>query len=85
MFQQYVTIFCTNLGKSSSSTREILRAGYGQAAGMKSIVFEWQTRFKEGREGLGNDGWSGRPKTHRMCENVEMVRHLIRFDRRLSR
>jgi transposase len=48
----------------------------------KSSVFEWQRRFKEGREDVQDDPRSGQPKTHKTDANVDRVRTLVRSDRR---
>ena len=50
----------------------------------RTQVFEWFKKFKEGREGVGNDPKSGRPSTAKTQENVEKVARLVRGDRRLS-
>jgi len=50
----------------------------------KSSVFEWHRRFKEGRDDVQDDPRSGQPKTQRTDANVDIVRTLVRSDRRLS-
>jgi hypothetical protein len=62
----------------------MLTEAYGADAMKKSSVFEWHTRFTEGREDVKDDERTGRPKTNRTDENVEKVRKLICSDRRLS-
>lgn len=55
---------------------------YGQAPLKKSAVFKWHKKFK-GQEAVKDDARSGRPKTHRTCENGK-ISLLMRSDRRLS-
>ena len=51
---------------------------------VKSSVFEWHRRFKEGRVDVQDDPRSGEPKTQRADTNVDRVRTLVRSDRRLG-
>ena len=41
-------------------------------------------RFKEGREEVENDPWSGRPSTSRTMDNIERVKQMVNADRRLT-
>jgi hypothetical protein len=54
---------------------------YGADAMKKLSVFEWQKRFKEGRENVKGDERIGCPKTHWTNENVEKVWKLVCSDR----
>ena len=47
-------------------------------------LFEWHSRFKEGRENVEDDHRSRRLSTSRTDENVERVRHKVRSDRHLT-
>jgi transposase len=64
--------FCAKLGKSASETLQILTEAYGADAMIKSSVYEWHKRFKEGREDVKDDERTGRPKTHRTDENCSL-------------
>ena len=44
--------FCVKIGKTASETLAILTVAYGEHAVKKSSVFEWHSRFKEGRENV---------------------------------
>ena len=44
----------------------------------------WHKCFKDGRESVERDPWSGRPATSRTPENVECVRAAINKDQRLT-
>ena len=46
-------------------------------------AFEWHKRFKEGREEVEDDPWSGSPSTSRTADNIERVKQMVRADRRL--
>ena len=50
----------------------------------KSIVFEWQRRFKNGRGDVKKSVRIGRPKSQRTDANVDKVLTLVRSDRILS-
>jgi hypothetical protein len=56
----------------------MLTEAYGADCMKKSSVFEWHKRFKEGREDVKDDERTGRPKTHRIDENVGKVWKLVR-------
>ena len=48
------------------------------------MFFEWQRRFKEGREDVHDDPRSGHAKTQRTDADVDRVRTLERSDRRVG-
>ena len=50
----------------------------------RTHVFEWFKRFKEGREGIGDDQRPGRPYTSKTDANIEKVGEIVRQNRRLS-
>ena len=47
-------------------------------------MFKWYKAFSEGRESIKNEPRSGRPSTSKTDNNVEIVRGLVRSDRRLT-
>jgi len=75
---------CVKIDKSVSETLALLTVAYGKYAAKKSSVFEWNRRFKEGREDVQDDPRSGQPKTQRTDANVDRVRTLVRSGRRLG-
>ena len=75
---------CVKIGKNASETLALLTVAYGEYAMKKSSLFEWQRRFKEGRENVQYDQSSGQPKTQKTDANVDRVRTLVRPDRRVS-
>jgi hypothetical protein len=76
--------FCVKLGNNASDTCTPLSAAYGREAMIKSSVTEWPKWFKEDHENVEDDKRSGRPRSHRIDENVEKVRNLVHSDIRLS-
>jgi hypothetical protein len=49
---------------------------YGDTAMKKTAVYEWVTRFSEGRASVTDVGRSGRPATSRTEENIAKVREI---------
>jgi hypothetical protein len=83
--EQRISIKCgVKIGKRASETLAILTVACGEYSMKKLSVFEWQRRFKEGREDVQDDPRSGQPKTQRTDANVNRVRTLARSDRRLG-
>ena len=83
--EQRISIkFCVKIGKSAGEKLALLTVAYGEYAMKKSSLFEWQRRFKEGRENVQYDQSSGQPKTQKTDANVDRVRTLVRPDRRVS-
>ena len=75
--QQRINLkFLDHLGKTPTKALKLL-----QGHNVKNSSFEWHRMFKEGREEVEDDHWSGRPSTSRTDENVEHVR---RSDCRLT-
>ena len=75
-------LFC--LGKTPTEALKLLQEVYGDDMISRTCLFESHRRFKEGREEVEDDHWSGRPSTSRTDENVERVRQKVRSDRRLT-
>ena len=73
--------FLVRLGKSCLEAPCILEQVYKKQTLSHSTVFLWRKRFKEGCE---NDPRCGRPSTSRNETNVELVKKIVRGDRRLT-
>jgi transposase len=63
--------FVCKLGKSASETQSALQQVYGDTALKKSAVYDWFSRFKNGKETLEDDQRSRRPLTSRTEEMIE--------------
>ena len=61
------------IDKGASETLALLTLACGEYAMKKSSVFEWQRRFKEGRENVQDDPRSGQPKTQRTDANLDIT------------
>ena len=56
------------LGKTPLDALGMLQEVYGGETMLRSHVFEWHKRFKEGREDVEDDSRSGRPSTSRAAK-----------------
>ena len=84
-FEQRCAIkFCVKLGETGIETFNKLKQAYGEHALSRSQVFKWYKAFSEGRESIKDEPRSGRPSTSKTDNNVEIVRALVRSDRRLT-
>lgn len=76
--------FLTKLEWKATDIIENLVKVYGETTPMKTIIYEWIKRFKEGRESLKDDDRSGKPTTSINGENVAKVQEILDQDRRAS-
>ena len=53
---------------------------YGDDCMIRTQVYTWFTRFKNGRDDLNDDPRSGRPEASNRAELVEKVREIIAID-----
>ena len=60
--EQYAIKFCFKLGKNATETYGMLQSAFGQSCMNRASVFEWQKRFKEGKESVRDDKSCGRSK-----------------------
>ena len=60
--EQYAIKFCFKLGKNATETYGMQQAAFGPSWMNQASVFEWQKKFKEGRESLWDDERCGRSK-----------------------
>jgi len=84
-FEQRCAIkFCVKLGDTGIETFNKLKKAYGEHALSGSLVFKWYKAFSEGRESIKNEPRSERPSISKTDSKVEIVRALVRSDRRLT-
>ena len=84
-FEQRCAIkFCVKLGETGIETFNKLKQAYGEHALSRSQVFKSYKAFSEGRESIKDEPCSGRPSTSKTDNNMEIVRALVRSDRRLT-
>ena len=84
-FEQRCAIkFCFKLGETGIETFNKLKQAYGEHDLSRSQVFKWYTAFSEDRESIKDEPRSGRHSTSKTVNNVEIVRALVRSDRRLT-
>ena len=60
--ERYAIKFCFKLGKKATGTYGMLQAAFRPSWMNRASVFEWQKRFKGGRESVRNDEKRGRSK-----------------------
>ena len=83
--EQHINLkFLIRLGKTPSDALRMLQEVYGDETMLRSRVFEWHKRFKEGCEDVEDDSRSGRPSTSRTADNVEYMKQMMCDDRRLT-
>jgi len=76
--------FCVKLGETGIETFNKPKQAYGEHALSKSQVFKWYKAFSEGRESIKDEPRYGRLSTSKTDNNAEIVRALVRSDRRLT-
>ena len=72
--QQINLKFLVHLGKTPTEALKLFQEVYGDDTISRTHLVEGHRRFKEGREEVEDDHWSGRPSTSKTDENVECVR-----------
>ena len=60
--ERYAIKFCFKLGKNTTETYRMLQSIFGASCRNRASVFEWHTRFKEGRESVRDYERCGRSK-----------------------
>ena len=82
--QRTVVKFLIKLGKMNAEIRNMLTAVYGDKMLIRSTLYEWIGRFREGREAVTDDPREGGPTTARSKGMVALVKTKINEDRRRS-
>lgn len=84
-FEQRAAIkFCFKLGKTFTETHQMMQQAYGSDCLSRTQVYEWYNRFKSGREDLGDDERSGRPREVVNEKNIQIVRDFIKKEPKSS-
>ena len=82
--QQTNLKFLVRLGKSLTEVLSMFQPVYKEQTSSRATVFLWHKRFREKREDVEDDPRCGRPSTSRNEVNVELVKKMVREDRRLT-
>jgi hypothetical protein len=76
--------FCQKLGKTATETYEMPQPAFGETVLSRSKIFEWYSRFKNGRTSIDDDPHTGRPSTARTNETIDRVNAVISANRSLT-
>ena len=68
--ERYAIKFCFKLGKNATEAYGMLQIAFGPSSMNRASVFEWQMRFKEGRESVRDDERCRRSKEVRTPELI---------------
>ena len=71
--ERYAIKFCFELGKNATETYGMLQTAFRPCCMNQASVFEWQKRFKEGRESARDDERCGRSKEFRTLELIGQI------------
>ena len=80
----YAIKFCFKLGKKATETYGMLQTAFGASCMNQASVFEWNKRFKEGRESVRDDERCGRSKEVRTPELIGQIKNFMDKDHRVS-
>ena len=73
--ERYAIKFCFKLGKNATEMYEMLQTAFGASCMNRASVFEWNKRFKEGRESVRDDERCGRSKE---VNTLELIGQTVR-------
>ena len=76
--------FSFKLGKTATETYGMLQTAYKPSCMNPLSVFQWQKRFKEGRESVRDDERCGRSREVRTSEMIGQINDFMNRDRRMS-
>jgi len=82
--QRICVKFCFKMVKTATETYQLLQQAFGEDAMGRTQVFDWFSRFTEGRTSVENDSRLGRQSTSRNEEMIAEVRTVFRNNRRLT-
>jgi len=76
--------FCFKADLSAIETLVLVQMAYVNEALNRSNVFRWYSRFRDGRELVGDDERGGRPKSTRTEVNIASVADLFKNYNRIA-
>ena len=82
--ERYTIKLCFKLGKNATETYGILQTAFRPSCMNRASVFEWQKRFKEGRESVRDDKRCGGSKEVRTPVLIGQIKNFMDKDRRVS-
>ena len=82
--KRVVIKFLVGEGEKASKVLERLQTVYGEHCLLKSQVYEWYQRFRDGRTSISDDEHPGHPVSVSDDETVAFVEHLVLEDRRIT-
>ena len=68
--ERYTIKFCFKIGRNATEKYGMLQTAFGASCMSRSSVFEWNKRFKEGRESVRDDARCGRSKQDNTSELI---------------
>ena len=78
--QQICIKFCVKLEHFSEENIQMIQKAFGNDTVSAGQIKVWQECFKDGRESVESDPYSGRPETNRTPKAVECVRAAVNKD-----
>ena len=81
---RYAIKFCFKIGKNAIETYGILQTAFRLSCMNWASVFEWPTRFKEGKESVRDDERCGRSKEARTPKLIGQIKNFMDKDRCVS-
>lgn len=82
--QRIIIRFLVNEGVKPSEVLTRLQAQFGDDTLSKTQVFDWATKFWDGRDRVENENHKQRPATSVNEDNIQAVRELVEGDRRIT-
>ena len=82
--QTLAITFCFKAALSATGTLVLVQKAYGNEAMIRSNVFGWYSRFRDGRVLVEDDEKGGRPKSTRTEVNIAAVADLVKNDRQIA-
>ena len=82
--ERYAIKFCFKLGNNATETYGMLQVAFQTFCMNRTSVFEWQKRFKEGRESVRDDERCERSKEVNTPELIDQIKNFMDKDRRVS-